>query len=122
MVERPDVGIDRSLLGWVLLGLFVAGVFAFVFYAYVGTFVFAIFIYYATRPVYRRVKKRVRPPSLAAGISLFLLALPLLLLLGFTLLIALREATTFASQNQLNVVGTETRTFILLQPYLDLLE
>ena len=119
---RPIQWVDRGHVGWVLLGLFVVAVFAFVFYSYVGTFVFAVFIYYATRPVYRRVETYVRPPSLAAGVSLFLLALPVLLLLGFTALIAFREATTLASQNQLNVVGTDTRTYILLQPYIDLLE
>jgi predicted PurR-regulated permease PerM len=119
---RPIQWIDRAHVGWVLLGLFVAGVFAFVFYSYVGTFVFAVFIYYATRPVYRRVEKYVRPPSLAAGLSLFLLALPALLLLGFTALVAFREVASFASQNQLNVVSTDTRTYILLQPYIDLLE
>jgi len=75
-LEGVAVAVDREHLGWVLLGLFVAGVFAFVFCSYVGTFVFAVVIYYATRPVYRRVTEYVRPPSLAAGVSLFLLALP----------------------------------------------
>jgi len=109
---RPIQWIDRAHVGWVLLGLFVAGVFAFVFYSYVGTFVFAVFIYYATRPVYRRVKQYVRPPSLAAGVSLFLLALPVLLLVGFTVLIAVSEVQSFLAQNQLNTVAGQTKADI----------
>ena len=118
---RPIQWIDRAHVGWVLLGLFVAGVFLFVFYSYVGTFVFAVFIYYATRPIHRRVEKVVRPPSLAAGVSLFLLALPVILLLGFTASIVATELTAFVNQNPLNAIGYETRIYILLQPYIDLL-
>ncbi len=118
---NPIQWVDRDDLGWVLLGLFVVGVFAFVFYSYIGTFVFAVFIYYATRPVYRRVQQYVRPPSLAAGVSLFLLALPLLLLSGFTLLIAVSEVQSFLSQNQLNTVAGQTRADIYATSYVDLL-
>jgi len=118
---RPIQWVDREHVGWVLLGLFVAAVFGFVFYSYVGTFVFAVFIYYATRPVYRRVEGYVRPPSLAAGVSLFLLALPALLLLGFTVLTAINEVQTFLDQNQLNTVAGQTKADIYATSYIDLL-
>ncbi|MFB6229077.1 MAG: AI-2E family transporter [Halobacteriales archaeon] len=118
---RPIQWVDRAHLGWVLLGLFVAGVFLFVFYSYVGTFVFAVFIYYATRPVYRRVERYVRPPSLAAAVSLFLLALPVMLLMGSTLLIAISEVESFLSQNQFNTVAGATKADIIATSYIDLL-
>jgi predicted PurR-regulated permease PerM len=116
---RPIQWVDREHLGWILLGLFVAGVFGFVFYSYVGTFVFAVFIYYATRPVYRRVERYVRPPSLAAGVSLFLLALPVLLLFGFTVLTAINEVEAFLSRNQLNTVAGQTKADIYATSYID---
>jgi hypothetical protein len=59
------------------------GALGFVVYSFVGTFIFGVFIYYATRPVYRRLKQYVRPPSVAALVALLTLALPALLLLAY---------------------------------------
>jgi predicted PurR-regulated permease PerM len=86
------LNIDRARLGWWAVGAVLAGTLAFVVHSFIGTFVFGVFLYYATRPVYRRVGRRVRPPSLAAGVALTALALPALLLLVYTLAVALQEA------------------------------
>jgi len=106
---------DRARAGWWAGGALLALALLFVVYRFLGTFVFGVFIYYATRPVYRRLKKRVRPPSLAAAISLFTLALPALLLLVYTLAVGLQELENFlnARQIQLDELGP------ILQPYLD---
>jgi len=99
---------DRSRLTWWILGGLLAAVLIYIVSAYVGTFVFGVFIYYATRPVYRRLKRRVQPSSLAAGISLFVLALPALLLLIYTVAIAVQEFNRF----------TERYDISLLEPYI----
>ncbi|MFC7177681.1 AI-2E family transporter [Halosegnis marinus] len=83
--------VDRSRTAWWAIGGGLAVFLAFVAYSFVGTLVFAVFLYYATRPVYNRVSKRVGPPSVAAALSLFALALPLLLLVGYALAIGLQE-------------------------------
>jgi predicted PurR-regulated permease PerM len=70
---------------------------AFVFYSFVGTFVFGIFIYYSTRPIYRRLNRRVRPPSLAAAIALFALALPALALVVYAFAIVVNELVKLTS-------------------------
>ncbi|MEF8757206.1 MAG: AI-2E family transporter, partial [Halobacteriales archaeon] len=67
---------DSSRLAFWTIGAVLGAVVAYVVYRFVGTFVFGLFIYYVTRPVYRRVRRRVGPPSLAAAGSLFLLTLP----------------------------------------------
>ena len=85
----PDV--SRSRLAWWTLGALLAGTLLFVAYSFVGTFVVAVFIYYATRPLYPRIARRVRPPSLAAALALVTLALPLVLLVGYAFAIAIRE-------------------------------
>jgi predicted PurR-regulated permease PerM len=78
-------------MAWGILGLALAAAVVFVIYSFVGTFVFGLFIYYATRPVYRRTSRRISPPSLAAGVALTVVVLPVLLLLSYTFAIALQE-------------------------------
>ena len=87
--------VDRSQLGWWALGTALFAVVAYVVYSFVGTFVFGIFIYYATRPLHRRIQRRIRPPSLAAAISIFVLALPALGLVVYVLVIVVRELQNY---------------------------
>ncbi|ELZ94273.1 Htr-like protein [Haloferax mucosum ATCC BAA-1512] len=83
---------------WWTLALVLAGAFTYVVYSFIGTFVFGLFIYYATRPIYRRIRRRVHPPSLAAAVALFALALPALGLVIYATTIALREFVKFADR------------------------
>jgi predicted PurR-regulated permease PerM len=91
------VDIERARVGWWLLGLALAGALVVVLHAFVGTFVFGLFLYYSTRPIYRRLRRRIRPPSLAAAVSLFALALPALLLVLYALLIVIRQAVRYTN-------------------------
>lgn len=86
----PDV--DRSRVLWWSFGTGLALALAYVVYAFVGTVVFGIFLYYATRPVYRRIRRRVSRSTVAAGISLFALAGPALLLVSYALVVVATEA------------------------------
>jgi len=72
---------------WGLVGIALLVAVAYVVRAFVGTLVFGLFLYYATRPVYNRIADRVGQPSVAAAISIFALALPALGLVGYALLI-----------------------------------
>lgn len=90
--------IQRSRAMWWALALVLAGALAYVVYSFIGTFVFGLFIYYATRPIYRRIRRRVKPPSLAAAVALFALALPALGLVAYAATIALREFLKYADQ------------------------
>ncbi|NHN59457.1 MULTISPECIES: AI-2E family transporter [Halorussus] len=92
---------DRGRLAWWLVGLALGAAVLYVVYSFVGTFVFGVFIYYATRPVYRRLRRRVRPPSLAAATALFALALPVLLLMTYTAAIALQEFDKIARRTDI---------------------
>ncbi|MFB6080785.1 MAG: AI-2E family transporter [Haloferacaceae archaeon] len=84
-------GIDRSRAGWWAFGAILAATLAYVVYSFVGTVVFGIFIYYATRPLYARLRRRIRPSSLAAVVALFALALPAILITTYATLIAINE-------------------------------
>ncbi len=90
------LNIDKSRAAWWGIGGALALVALFVIYSFIGTFVFGLFLYYATRPVYRRLQRRIRPRSLAAATALLLLALPAILLVSYTLTIAFHELTMVA--------------------------
>ncbi|MFC7020749.1 MULTISPECIES: AI-2E family transporter [Haloarcula] len=91
-----DLDIDWPRAFWIGFGVILAAVLLFVLYSFIGTFVFGVFLYYATRPIYRRVHRRVRQRTLAAALSLSLFALPLIVLLYYTLAIAVQEFSRFA--------------------------
>ncbi|MEF8855868.1 MAG: AI-2E family transporter [Haloplanus sp.] len=94
----PPLQLSRYRLGWWSFGFALGAALVYVIYAFVGTFVFGVFIYYATRPIYKRLKKRIRPPSLAAAVSLFALALPALALVAYALSIALDELLKYVNE------------------------
>jgi predicted PurR-regulated permease PerM len=83
--------MDRSRLAWWTLGFALGAAVLFVLHSFVGTFVFGLFLYYATRPIYRRIRTRIRPQSLAAAVALFVLALPALALVAYTGGVAVSE-------------------------------
>jgi predicted PurR-regulated permease PerM len=107
--------VDRARAAWLLVGGVLAAALLFVLYSFVGTFVFGVFVYYSTRPVYNRLKRRIYPPSLAALVSLFLLALPALLLFAYTLAIGLQEAANLLEGQAIGLGQLER----FLGPYLD---
>lgn len=111
--------IDRARTGWWVVGLALLAAVLYVVYSFIGTFVFGIFIYYATRPVYERIRRRVRPASLAAAISLFALALPVLLLIIYTAAIGLQElARAFDRLQEIDAVPADlSGIWEQIQPY-----
>ena len=102
--------IDRNRVFWIGAALVLAGVLLFVLYAFAGTFVLALFFYYSARPIYVRLRRRIRPPTLAAGVALFTLILPVVLLFWYTATLGLVEIRTLSN---LDLAGYEE----LLEPY-----
>ena len=97
--------VDRGRLAWGTFGLVLAGALAFVAYSFVGTFVFGLFVYYATRPIYRQLRRALDSPSLAAAVSLFALVLPALLLVSYAVTIVLQEIDRYAQTTNVDVAG-----------------
>jgi predicted PurR-regulated permease PerM len=103
---------DRSRLAWWAVGFALAAAVMYVVYSFVGTFVFGIFLYYATRPVYQRLRRRIRPASLAAATALLALALPVLLLMVYTGAIALQEFQNVAAQTDVGGLQTAVQPYV----------
>jgi len=95
--------VEKGKVAWWAFGLALAAGLAFVAYSFVGTLVFGLFIYYATRPIYRQLRRALDSPSLAAAVSLFALVLPALALIGYALTIVLQELDRYASQTDIDL-------------------
>lgn len=87
---------DRNRAGWwlylVALGIGVA----FLAYSFVGTFVFGVFVYYASRPVFHRLRKRLGRDGLAAAATLLGFVVPVLVVVGYVLVAGLRNVASLS--------------------------
>ncbi|SHG80615.1 AI-2E family transporter [Halobaculum gomorrense] len=83
--------VDWSRTAWWGVGALLTAALTFVVYSFVGTFVFGVFIYYATRPIYNRIRRRIPQTSVAAAVAIFAMTLPALLLVGYALLIVANQ-------------------------------
>ena len=102
---------DRSRLGWWIVGVVVAAIVLFVGYSFVGTFVLGLFVYYAVRPVNRRLEGHLSSGP-AAALTMVVVALPALLLGAYLVVIGLGQLSSLQGP----LVEEYTR---FLQPYLD---
>ncbi|WP_458188355.1 AI-2E family transporter [Haladaptatus sp. NG-WS-4] len=91
-MELPE---DRSQVGWWAFAIALLAALLFVAYSFVGTLVLGLFVYYGTRPLFRRVTTRVESRGLAATATLLLVALPALTLVGYTIVVGLQELSQF---------------------------
>jgi predicted PurR-regulated permease PerM len=90
-----EMPVSKSRGAWWVVGAALTGFLLFVAYSFVGTFVLALFVYYGTRPFYTRLRRRLPSRSLAAGLALLALALPVLILVTYALAIGLQEFQRF---------------------------
>jgi predicted PurR-regulated permease PerM len=111
----PFDDVDRGRASWWVAATVLAAVLAYIVYTFAGTFVFGFFLYYATRPVYRRLKGHIGPPTVAAIVSLVILALPAILLAAYTTAVGLQELDAVLAAQNADLGQFET----LLAPYLD---
>jgi predicted PurR-regulated permease PerM len=91
MNGRLPFEADRSRIAWWLIVAVLGTVAVGFVVSFVGTFVLGLFFYYAVRPLHERVDARVGHRSVAAVVTLALILLPVLGLVGYTVLLALGE-------------------------------
>lgn len=116
-MDRSDLSLPvptpgRARVAWWAFTLSLVAILAGILYAFLGTFVLGLFIYYSTRPVFDRLD-RVGQRSLRAMTALLIVALPVLVLIAYTVTIGIRELSALA--------GTDISAYQqFLQPYVDL--
>lgn len=89
---------DRELGRRITFGLLIAALFYLVAYiveAFIAVVVFAVFLYYAVRPIYRFLETFGIPDRVRAGLALVLFGVPFLVLLSYTVAIIVLEVQTF---------------------------
>ena len=112
-----EFSFDRERIAWWLVAIGLAVAVGYVVASFLGTFLLGLFVYYATRPMYRRLLDRLHQPTLTAVAALFGLALPGLVLLGYTVVVSVRELSSLAGVGAAElegVVGSELELTRLL--------
>lgn len=107
-----NMEIDRSRAAWWAFGLVIAAAVVFFTVSFIGTVIFGLFLYYASRPLNRRLQRLLPSRTLAATCSLLVLTVPTLLLIGYTVSTVLTDL-----QQVLDQVDNSTLQG-LVQPYL----
>ena len=93
--------LERDRLGWWLVGLFLLAVVWTFLAGFVGTFVLGLFVYYGARPVHRWMLNRFDSRGVAASFTVLAIVLPVLLLLSYVGLVAVRELTAVLGEDVL---------------------
>ncbi|MFB6227016.1 MAG: hypothetical protein ABEH88_00255 [Halobacteriales archaeon] len=101
-MESPTVGFDRSRAAWWGIILVLGVMFAWFVRSFVGTFVLGVFFYYAVRPLHERVASRVSSRSVSTVVTFGLVLIPILALVGYAGLVALRELFAAVDQQIVN--------------------
>ncbi|WP_157971749.1 AI-2E family transporter, partial [Halorussus litoreus] len=107
-----EFSFDRERIAWWLVALALLAAVGYVVFSFLGTFLLGLFVYYATRPMYRPLLDRMRQPTLTAITALFGLALPGIVLLGYTVVVSVRELSDLIGVNRSEFEG-------MLGPYVD---
>lgn len=90
--KRFEALEDRPRLGWWVFIFVLAIVATYIAYSFVGMIVLGVFGYYATRPIYRRLKKRIDSDGFAAGLTITLVLLPIIVLMFYAGFQAFQQA------------------------------
>ncbi|MFW6320638.1 MAG: AI-2E family transporter [Halohasta sp.] len=106
----------RGRLIWLLVGVSIAGLVAYGLLTQLGTLVFAVFFYYATRPLYRRLDAHIDHPNLTASLTIIAIVIPILLVVGYASIQVLSELDGLLATYSLSGY----RRF--LRPYLSLVQ
>ena len=108
-----DVPVPRSKarIGYWLLATVAFVVFLGAVYLFVGTLVTGLFLYYAVRPINRRIRGYIDGDGLAALLTLVLVVLPLLTLVGYVAFVGVQNVDSLLTQYNIQS---------LVQPYVDL--
>jgi predicted PurR-regulated permease PerM len=76
---------------WLIFGAALVLLLLWVMWPFLNVIVYAVFIYYIARPIKRRLQPYIKNETLLVTVCMLLLVLPLLLIIGYTLLLALSQ-------------------------------
>jgi predicted PurR-regulated permease PerM len=86
---------------WLIFGLALILLLFWIMQRFLDVFIYAIFLYYITRPIKKWVGKYIKNEGLQVLISMLMLALPIVLIIAYTLLIGLSQLMGLAQSHGL---------------------
>ena len=108
-----SVGLDRKrLVLWAITGVILLGMWIFA-WQFVGTLIVGLFVYYVCRPLFGRIHSRIHNRTLAVAVTLVTVALPTLVLIGWTVAILVQAIAGFLG----SAAGDQIQAII--EPYVD---
>ncbi|PCR89229.1 AI-2E family transporter [Natrinema ejinorense] len=93
-IRNVRVWPAHDRLGWWILGLALLAVLGLVVDQYLPWLVLGLFVYYVARPITQRLERRIASPTLVAALTLLLIVVPIVMMLGVILLVALGQLVT----------------------------
>jgi len=97
-MDKPDspkrnvhIWAAHERLGWWILGLVLLAVLGLVVHQFLPWLIFGLFIYYVAKPITQRLEWRIDSPTLVAVLTLLLIVIPIVVMLGAILLVALGQ-------------------------------
>jgi len=111
-LERLTSERGRAIL-WLIAIVTIVGL-LYVGWRFVGTVVMGLFIYYVTRPVFRRINSRIESRTIAVAVTLLAAVVPLLFIIGWAVAILVGSVTDLLESDAMGDLEA------LVQPYLDL--
>lgn len=105
---------DGRRVVWAGLGLVIAAAIGLALFTYLGTLLFAIFLYYATRPLYRRLNRHIGHPNITASVTILLVIIPMVVVVYYTVLVALQELDQFLVASDLEAYRSALDSYLAL--------
>ena len=109
--DAPDLDSERTIW-WLFVGVALAIV-VFAVYLYLAAFALGLFVYYAARPVERRIRQRGTSPGLAAIITVAVIVIPIILLITYVSIIGF-QAVSDLMGGSLGSLGPRANLFSIL--------
>jgi len=76
---------------WLLLGIALLLLLIWILRPFLDVFIYGIFVYYITRPIKQWLSKYIKNNAVLVSVSLLMLALPLIILIAYTLLVGMSQ-------------------------------
>lgn len=105
---------DGGWLLWIAVGVLTALLVGLALFEYVGILVSAIFLYYATRPIYRRIDAHLSHPNASVALTFLVVLVPMAIIVGYALFLVAAEL------NRVLAGGALDSARPYAQPYLEL--
>jgi predicted PurR-regulated permease PerM len=90
-----DAITKRDKRYWLVVGIISVGMLLYMSLPFIDVIIYGIFLYYITRPVYKRINNRITNKNISATLSLILFILPVILILAYATVVASYELTRF---------------------------